>query len=100
MDFMEFEDGGRTLTCRSASSPGTPGTNWWWFDVTGETQRYAAFRAEPSDTPENLRPRIVAAYEKLLADRARPREFRPKWSKPAPAAAAPSPAAEKPGEPA
>lgn len=80
MDFMEFEDNGRTLTCRSASSPATPGTTWWWLAVSGESQRYAAFRTETGDTPENLRPRLVAYYEQLLADRARPREFRPHWS--------------------
>lgn len=80
MNFLQFEDSGRTLTCRSASSPATPGTNWWWMDVSGESQRWAAFRTESSDTPENLRPRIVAYYEQLLADRARPREVRPHWS--------------------
>jgi hypothetical protein len=89
MDFLEFEDDGRTLTCRSGSSPATPGTTWWWLDVTGETQRYAAFRTDPGDTPENLRPRILASYAQLLADRARPREFRPRWSRPAAAAKAP-----------
>ena len=50
MDFLQFKDDGRTLTCRSASSPATPGTNWWWLEVTGENQRYAAFRTEPTDT--------------------------------------------------
>jgi hypothetical protein len=79
MDFMQFEDNGRTLTCQSASSPATPGTNWWWLEVSGESQRYAAFRTEPGDTLENLRPRIVAYYLQMLADRARPREFRPRW---------------------
>lgn len=79
MDFMEFEDNGRTLTCRSASSPATPGTTWWWLAVSGESQRYAAFRTHPGDTPENLRPRVVAYYEQLLADRERPREFQPRW---------------------
>ena len=82
MDFMQFEDDGRTLTCRSASSPATPGTNWWWLEVTGENQRYAAFRTEPTDTPENLRPRIVAHYANLLAERARPKTFRPHWLAP------------------
>jgi hypothetical protein len=81
MDFLQFQDEGRTLTCRSASSPATPGTNWWWLDVSGESQRYAAFRTEPGDTPENLQPRIVAHYHQLLADRARPREFKPHWSR-------------------
>lgn len=80
MDFLRFEDKGRTLTCQSASSPATPGTNWWWLDVSGETQRYAAFRTESGDTPENLRPRIVACYDQLLADRARPRITRPPWA--------------------
>jgi hypothetical protein len=56
MEFLQFEDDGRTLTCRSA------------------------FRTEPTDTPENLRPRIVAHYAHLLAERARPRTFRPPWS--------------------
>ena len=87
MDFLQFEDDGRTLTCRSASSPATPGTTWWWLEVTGEKQRYAAFRTEPTDTPENLRPRVVAHYAHLLAERARPATFRPRWSRPATAAA-------------
>jgi hypothetical protein len=80
MDFVEFRDGDRLFTCHAASSPATPGTVWWWISVTGETQRYAAFRAEDGDTPPNLRPRILAYYEQLLADRARPREFRPHWN--------------------
>jgi hypothetical protein len=83
MEFMVIEDQGRTLTCRSETSPATPGTKWWWMDVDNESQRYAAFRAEPGDTPENLKPRILACYAQLLADRARPREFRPRWTRPA-----------------
>ena len=86
MDFIEFEDNGCKFTCRSATSPATPGTKWWWLDITGESQRYAAFRAEPGDTPENLKPRIIAHYAQLLVERARPREFRPGWSRRAPAA--------------
>jgi hypothetical protein len=91
MDFLQFTDDGRTLTCRSASSPATPGTTWWWLEVTGESQRYAAFRTEPTDTPENLRPRIVAHYANLLAERARPAVFRPRWGG-RPKTAAPAPA--------
>jgi hypothetical protein len=90
MDFLQFVDDGRTLTCRSASSPATPGTTWWWLEVTGENQRYAAFRTEPTDTPENLRPRMIAHYAHLLAERARPATFRPRWSRPAAAATAPA----------
>ncbi|HWJ16097.1 MAG TPA: hypothetical protein VNS10_20295 [Gemmatimonadaceae bacterium] len=80
MDFVEFRDGDRTFTCHAESSPATPGTVWWWVSVTGETQRYAAFRVEKGDTSPNLRPRILAYYAKLLADRERPREFRQHWT--------------------
>jgi hypothetical protein len=82
MDFLEFQNEGRTLTCQKSSSPGTPGVTWWFFAITGESHRYAAFRTEPTDTPQNLKPRIIAAYEKVLADRARPAEFRPRWTRP------------------
>ncbi len=80
MDFVEFREGERLFTCRAASSPATPTTVWWWISVTGESQRYAAFRAEKGDTARNLRPRIVAYYEQLLADRARPREVHTPWN--------------------
>jgi len=80
MDFVEFRDGERLFTCRAASSPATPTTVWWWISVTGESQRYAAFRAEEGDTAPNLRTRILAYYEQLLADRARPREIRSHWT--------------------
>jgi hypothetical protein len=85
MDFVEFRDGERVFTCRAASSPATPTTVWWWISVTGESQRYAAFRAEKGDTAPNLRPRILAYYEKLLADRARPREVHSHWGNRRPA---------------
>jgi hypothetical protein len=85
MDFVEFREGERLFTCRAASSPATPTTVWWWISVTGESQRYAAFRVEKGDTAPNLRPRIIAYYEQLLADRARPREVRPHWGNRRPA---------------
>lgn len=84
VELVQFEDDGKTFTCRRGPSPATPGTNWWWLEVSGETQRYAAFRAESGDTAKNLQPRIIAYYAQLLADRARPREVRPQWTKPAP----------------
>ena len=83
---LDIEDEGRTLSCTRGPSPATPGTDWWWLKVSTESQRYAAFRAEPGDTPANLAPRIRAYYAQLLADRARPREIRAPWSRPAPAA--------------
>jgi len=93
MKLMEFKDGDRTFVCRAESSPATPGTLWWWMSVTGESARYAAFRAESGDTEGKLRPRILAYYEQLLADRARPAMLKQHWAqrraagKPADAAA-------------
>jgi len=80
MKRMQFEDGGRTFTCEPATSPATPGTFWWWVTISGESQRYAAFRVEPTDTPASLRPRIIAYHAQLLADRARPPIGRPSWA--------------------
>ena len=82
VDFLEFVHEGRKHTCRAASSPATPNITWWWLEVSTESQRYAAFPTEPTDTPQNLRPRIQAYYAKLLEDRARPREVRGPWGRP------------------
>jgi hypothetical protein len=80
MKLMEFQEGNRTFVCRAESSPATPGTLWWWISVTGESSRYAAFRAESGDTEQKLRPRILAYYEQMRADRARPFVPRQHWS--------------------
>jgi hypothetical protein len=80
MKLMEFKDGDQTFVCRAESSPATPGILWWWMSVTGESSRYAAFRAESGDTEQNLRPRILAYYARLLADRARPAAVRQHWA--------------------
>src|SRR5688572_27501161 len=80
MKALEFEDVGRTFTCEAGSSPATPGTLWWWVSVSGESQRYAAFRVEDNDTPATLRPRVLAYYAQILADRERPRITRPTWA--------------------
>lgn len=88
MNAVQFDDVGRTFTCEKGSSPATPGTLWWWVSVSGEAQRYAAFRAEAGDTAANIRPRVLAYYAQLLADRERPRITRPTWAQRKPAAAA------------
>jgi hypothetical protein len=56
------------------------------MSVTGEASRYAAFRAEAKDTAAKLRPRILAYYAQLLADRARPPMIRQHWTHRRPAA--------------
>ncbi|HVE79462.1 MAG TPA: hypothetical protein VNA89_11395 [Gemmatimonadaceae bacterium] len=95
---FQFEAGGRAYTCRveAARTPRT--TPWWWFEVSGDGQRYAPFHAAPDDTEESVAARIVAYYDALLARRAAPRE---PWGRRgqttttaaagAPAAAAPTP---------
>lgn len=80
MKQMEFQEGDRTFVCRAESSPATPETLWWWVSITGESSRYAAFRVEAGDTERQLRPRILAYYEQLLADRARPAMVRAHWA--------------------
>jgi hypothetical protein len=81
MKALEFKEGDRTFTCKAESSPATPGTLWWWVSITGESQRYAAFRTQDDDAPLNLRPRIIAYYSQLVAERERPREVRPHWGR-------------------
>jgi hypothetical protein len=98
MGRFEFIDDGRTFTCERDSSPATPGTQWWWLRVSGDALRYAAFTAKASDTQASVKPRMIAYYTQILADRARPPAPRSPWgrrpSTGTPAAAA-APAAEQ-----
>lgn len=95
MDQFQFEDSGRAFRCERASSPATPGTLWWWVNVSGDSNRYAAFRSEKGETEAKLKTKVIAYYEQLLADRARPAAPRSHWSqrKPATDSAAAAPAA-------
>jgi len=78
---LDFQDEGRTFTCLAESSPATPGVRWWWVRVSGDAQRYAAFRTRPDDTAASVQPRILAYYTQLLVERARPREIRSSWGR-------------------
>ena len=64
---------------------------WWWVNVSGESQRYAAFRSEKGDTEGKVRARVIAYYEQLLADRARPPMPRATWAQRQSAAAPAAP---------
>jgi len=71
---FSFSDSGNEFVCtvergRTAGSPG-----WWWFSVATDTrgQRYAPFQADPSDTQESVKRRIVEYYERMLVVRATP----------------------------
>ena len=76
-----FADRERTFTCRVETSRRTPTEAWWWFSVSTESyQRHAPFRAATTDTPGDVQARVVAYYERILADRERPRLTRPTWA--------------------
>jgi len=87
---FEFESSGKEFRCERGPSPATPGTLWWWVKVSGENQRYAAFRSEKGETEPKLKARVIAYYEQLLVDRARPPAPRPNWSQRKPGAPAPA----------
>ncbi|HVD60497.1 MAG TPA: hypothetical protein VNC11_06460 [Gemmatimonadaceae bacterium] len=95
MDGMQFSSDGLTYTCQPESSIATPDVVWWWVTVSGDVQRYAAFRTEKGETQASLKPRVIKYYAEVLAIRARPRITRPPWNaprpKPAEAAATPEP---------
>ncbi|MGQ0646586.1 MAG: hypothetical protein ACT4P7_03385 [Gemmatimonadaceae bacterium] len=89
---FEFEEGGRTYSCCLEGPAKDHPDSWWWFSVSSaaDRQRYAPFRAEPGDTPSNIRPKIVAWYEAMLVKRAAPST--PPWrrEKPQPAKTEPA----------
>ena len=68
-----FENDGRTFTCQVDALRRSCTEAWWWFRVSSDDrQRYAPFRAVASDTRDDVRARIVAYYDDLLARRAEP----------------------------
>ena len=75
-----FVDGDRTFTCRVEPVRHSPAEAWWWFDVSTESyQRHAPFRAETTDTRDDVQARVVAYYDNLLARRAEP--DRKRWGR-------------------
>ncbi len=73
-DGFEFTDLGRTFTCTTEACRADSADTWWWFRVSSERQpqRFAPFRAAPTDTQENVRERVVRYYDDLLVQRAAP----------------------------
>jgi hypothetical protein len=69
---FEFEEGGRTYRCSVEGERSSRAGAWWWFDVSGDAQRYAPFHPEPGDTKTSVRTRIVDYYNALLVRRAMP----------------------------
>ena len=69
---FEFEEGGRVYRCCVQGERSVGAGAWWWFDVSGDAQRYAPFHPEPGDTQHSVRARIVDYYKALLVRRAMP----------------------------
>ena len=69
---FEFEQAGRTYTCRVEQSRGAIPASWWWIDVSGDKSRYAPFRAETTDTVDSVKTRVVTYYDALLVTRSEP----------------------------
>ena len=78
---FEFEEDGRTYVCKVEARRDTPDNAWWWFDVSGDRQRYAPFQAVDSDTRTAVKTRILEYYANLLEARARPVEPRSHWGR-------------------
>ena len=77
---FQFEDGGRTYTCRIEGPRGARTESWWWFGVSGDQQRYAPFQASSSDTQKDVRARIITYYSDLLFRRSQPAVPRHHWA--------------------
>ena len=67
-----FVEGGRTFTCAPETRESHLGGTWWWFTVSNDSNRYAAFEAAPGDTQHSVRTRMVAWYERRLWLRSQP----------------------------
>ena len=76
---FDFEDAGRTFACRIEAARSPNAAAWWWFSVSNDSQRYAPFCSDASDTEDSVRSRIIAFYENRLARRDAPRE---PWRRP------------------
>lgn len=81
---FEFTDGGRSYTCTLEGRHGAD-ESWWWFAVSGDSQRYAPFIAAKGDTRASVQERVVAFYLNRLHQIAQPMQRGSHWGRrPAP----------------
>ena len=78
---FDFEDSGRTFTCKVEEPRGARTEAWWWFSVSGDANRYAPFQARSGDTKESVRARIAEYYTQLLFRRSQPAQPRQHWAR-------------------
>jgi hypothetical protein len=82
VEAFEFEEGGRTYSCKIERQKGSIMDGWWWFVVSGDGHRYAPFQAARGDTQTSVRTRILEYHMNRLARRAAPPVARNHWGKP------------------
>lgn len=69
---FSFAEGDRNYQCRVERATAGRAEAWWWFEVSGDSHRYAPFHAAAGDTDASVRDRIVTYYLNLLARRSEP----------------------------
>ncbi|MEW5918764.1 MAG: hypothetical protein AB1762_20345 [Gemmatimonadota bacterium] len=91
---FEFEDGGRKYRCHLRVPAASNEDSWWWFEVSGDQQSYAVFRAAKGDTRASVRERVVTFYTHRLARLAEPPAPRHRGRPPGSGAQKPAPKLE------
>jgi hypothetical protein len=69
---FSFAEGDRKYQCHVERATAGRTEAWWWFEVSGDSHRYAPFHAAASDTEASVRTRIVTYYLNVLARRSEP----------------------------
>jgi hypothetical protein len=69
-DEFSFEHATGSYRCYTEARCGPSPERWWWFEVSGDRQRYAPFRTAEHDIEADVRSRVVVYYADLLARRA------------------------------
>jgi hypothetical protein len=87
---FDFEHEGKTYHCSVEPLRAQGGQAWWWFNVSGDPNRYAPFHAAGNDTRESVRTRIIEYYTNHLARRLAPPVPRGRWQRQEQAAPAPA----------
>jgi hypothetical protein len=54
LDEFQFEADERVFSCYVATLGRKSEESWWWFSVSGDSNRYAPFRRLTSDTPADV----------------------------------------------
>jgi hypothetical protein len=85
---FDFEHDSKTYHCSVEPLRAQGGEPWWWFNVSGDPNRYAPFHAAGSDTRDSVKTRIVEYYTNHLARRLAPPVPRGRWQRQGQGAAA------------